>query len=133
VHKTVHNPKTVPTPAGHYSHVVRLDIGDGALLMLSGQVSVDDNNAIVGAGDMAAQAQRVFEIIEAILTAHGATFADVVNIRSYLTDLGRIREYIEVRRKFFPGEPPSSTTIEVPRLFLPEALLEVEVTAAVSS
>jgi 2-iminobutanoate/2-iminopropanoate deaminase len=113
--------------------VVRLDIGDGALLMLSGQVSVDDNNAIVGAGDMAAQAQRVFEIIEAILTAHGATFADVVNIRSYLTDLGRIREYIEVRRKFFPGEPPSSTTIEVPRLFLPEALLEVEVTAAVSS
>jgi enamine deaminase RidA (YjgF/YER057c/UK114 family) len=82
---------------------------------------------------MAAQSQRVFEIIQAILAAHGATFADVVNIRSYLTDLGRIREYIDVRRKFFPGEPPSSTTVEVSRLFMPEALLEVEVMAAVSS
>jgi enamine deaminase RidA (YjgF/YER057c/UK114 family) len=36
-----------------------------------------------------------------------------------------------VRRRVFPGKPPASTTVEVNRLFLPGAVLEVEVTAAV--
>jgi 2-iminobutanoate/2-iminopropanoate deaminase len=131
--KTFDNPGTVPAPAGHYTHVVKIDVGSGSLLMLSGQVAVDDDNKIVGPGDMTVQSRRVFDIIESILKAHGASFGDVVNIRSYLTDLGRIREYIDVRKTYFAGEPPSSTTIQVPRLFLPDALLEVEIVAAVGS
>jgi 2-iminobutanoate/2-iminopropanoate deaminase len=130
VRKIIDNPASVPAPAGHYSHVAKLDFGTGSLLVLSGQVGVDESNQIVPGG-MAAQAERVFEIIGAVLGAHGASFDDVVNIRSYLTNLGDLREYITVRRKYLTGEPPTSTTIEVPRLFLPEALLEVEVMAAV--
>lgn len=129
---TIDNPETVAAPVGHYSHVARVE-GSGTLLTLSGQVACDAGRNVIGPGDMTAQSESIFGTIGAILTAHGATFDDVVNIRSYLTDLDMIGEYIAVRKKYLTGQPPTSTTIEVPRLFLPEALLEVEIVAAVSS
>lgn len=131
--KTADNPAGVPTPAGRYSHVVKLDLGTGALLVLSGQVSVDDDGKVVAPGDMAGQTERVFELIRTILEAHGATFADVINIRTYLTDISRLSEYATVRRRYIQTEaPPTSTTVEVSKLFSPDALVEVEVTAATS-
>lgn len=132
VHKLFDNPTAVPAPAGHYSHVARLDVGDATLLFLSGQVAVDDDNNIVAPGDLTAQSERVFEIIGAILAAHGASFDDVVNVRTFLTDISRVQEYGAVRAKYITGQPPTSTTVETPRLFKPEALLEVEVVAAIS-
>jgi 2-iminobutanoate/2-iminopropanoate deaminase len=123
------NPAGVPPPLGNYSHVARLELGEGALLVVSGQVAVDDNGGLVGAGSMPEQAERVFESIGRILAAHGASFADVVNIRSYLTDMALIREYREVRARYLEGDPPTSTTVEVSGLVVPGALLEVEVLA----
>jgi enamine deaminase RidA (YjgF/YER057c/UK114 family) len=80
---------------------------------------------------MRAQAEYVLDTIEAILAAHGATFDNVVNIRSFLTDLDLIGEYGAARRPRFTGKPPTSTTVEVTRLFVPGALIEVEVVAVV--
>lgn len=51
-------------------------------------------------------------------------------MRTFLTDLADLPGYGEVRREYFGGYRPASTTVEVSRLFLPDALLEVEVTAA---
>ncbi|MEV4135312.1 RidA family protein [Dactylosporangium sp. NPDC049742] len=124
------NPSGVAAPVGAYSHVARIDAGTGALLFLSGQIALDDDGALVGPGDMVAQATRVFELIGALLSAHGATFADVVNIRTYLTDMALLPLYGQVRRAVFTGPPPTSTTVEVSRLFRDGALLEVEVVAA---
>jgi enamine deaminase RidA (YjgF/YER057c/UK114 family) len=129
---TLENPPGVDAPFGdRFAHVARLDVGDGALLMVSGQVAVDRTGNVVGAGDITAQSERIFEIIDAILTAHGATFADVLHVRTFMTSLDDLPGYGAVRRRVFPGPPPASTTVEVSRLFLPDALLEVEVTAAV--
>lgn len=126
------NPATVPTPAGAYSHLARVDAGaGGTLLFLSGQVAVDDENTIVAPGDLTAQSERVFEIIGAILAAHGASFDDVVNIRTFMTDISRIPEYGAVRNRYITGQPPTSTTVEVSRLFKPDAMIEVEVVAAI--
>ncbi|MGH4028044.1 hypothetical protein ACQB60_03795 [Actinomycetota bacterium Odt1-20B] len=38
-----------------------------------------------------------------------------------------------VRTRYLTGAPPTSTTVEVPRLFRPEALIEIDVVAAVNS
>jgi enamine deaminase RidA (YjgF/YER057c/UK114 family) len=134
MHKTIENPPSAPAPAGPYSQVARLDFGGGALLILSGQVALDDENKhIVGPGDMTVQAERTLEIIGKLLVAYGATFADVVNIRTYLTDMSRRAEYAQVRAKYFTGDLPTSTTVEVSSLFLPDALIEIEVTAAIST
>jgi enamine deaminase RidA (YjgF/YER057c/UK114 family) len=135
MHLTLDNPDGVPAPYGEYfSHVARIGLDGGALLILSGQVAVDAAGEIVAPGDVVAQAAHVFELIGAILAAHGASFADVVHIRTFMTNLDDRPGYGEVRRRYFPGLPrPASTTVEVPRLFLAGAVLEVEVTAAVAA
>ncbi len=85
------NPASVTAPFGdRFAHVARLDVGDGALLVLSGQVAVDDAGAVVAAGDMTVQAERIFEIIGGVLAAHGAGFDDVLHVRTFLTDLSQL-------------------------------------------
>jgi len=135
---TLDNPPAVAAPFGdRFAHVARLELDGGALLLLAGQVAVDDAGHVVAPGDAAAQAERIFEIIRGILAAYGATFADVVHIRTFMTNLDDLPAYGAVRRRLFPAgpaaNPPASTTVEVSRLFLPGAVLEVEVTAAPST
>jgi 2-iminobutanoate/2-iminopropanoate deaminase len=100
------------------------------LLILSGQVAIDDNGDLIAPGDVAAQAERIFELIAGILEADGTTFANVLHIRTFMTNLDDLPAYGRVRRGYLPGTPPASTTVGVSRLFLPGAVLEVEVTAA---
>ncbi len=132
---TLDNPPTVAAPFGdRFAHVARVDLDGGALLVLAGQVAVDDAGNVVAPGDAAAQAERIFELIRGILDAHGASFADVLHIRTFMTDLDDLPAYGAVRRRLFPAAaatPPASTTVEVSRLFLPGAVLEVEVMAVV--
>lgn len=130
---TLDNPAGVPASAHKaFSNVAVIPLGDRTLLMLAGQVAWDADHKIVGGGDLRAQTRRVMDLIGQVLAAHGATFADVVSLRTFLTDISRIREYGEVRAEYFPGLPaPTSTTVEVSSLFLPDALIEVEATAIV--
>jgi 2-iminobutanoate/2-iminopropanoate deaminase len=123
------NPATVPAPAGGYSHVARVELGERTLLQLSGEVAIDGDRKIVGGDDMTAQAEFIMDNITAILAAHGASLADVVNIRTFITDMSRLSEFGKVRAARFTGTPPTITTVEVSRLWVPGALLEVEVLA----
>ncbi|WP_369213607.1 RidA family protein [Streptomyces flavofungini] len=121
---TLGNPPNAPQPLGPYSQVARVELPEGgALLHLSGQTGEGDG--------LAAQSRRVFETLDSLLRAHGAGLGDIISIRTYLTDIGGLPDYAAVRREFLTGTPPTSTTVEVPRLFRPEALIEVEVVAAV--
>ncbi|MFF7866554.1 RidA family protein [Streptomyces qaidamensis] len=124
---TVDNPASAPQPLSpYYSQVARIEQADGsALLFVSGQIAEG--------ATLAEQTRGVFETLTALLEAHGATLADVVNIRTYLTDISALDEYGAVRRQFLTGTPPTSMTFEASRLFRPEALVEVEVVAAVAA
>ena len=130
---TLDNPVGVPSsPRKAFSNVAVIPLGDRTLLMLAGQVGWDDDHKIVGVGDLRAQTRRALDSISRILAAHGASLADVVSLRTFLTDISRIAEYGEVRAEYFPGLPaPTSTTVEVSSLFLPEALIEIEATAVI--
>ncbi|MEU8968876.1 RidA family protein [Streptomyces monashensis] len=122
---TLTSPAGAPQPAnGYYSQIARVEQADGgALLFLSGQIAEG--------ATLAEQTRGVFEAIGALLASQGASLADVVNIRTYLTDISRLDEYGAVRREFLTGTPPTSMTFEVSRLFRPEAMVEIEVVAAV--
>ncbi|MEV0199203.1 Rid family hydrolase [Nonomuraea sp. NPDC050691] len=120
------NPPTVPATNGMYSHAVRA----GDTLYVSGQAALDERHRVVGEGDMTVQAEHVFRNLERILADQGATFDDITFIRTYLTDMDLRMDYGAVRRKYITGTPPASTTVEVPRLFMPGLLLEVDVIVA---
>jgi reactive intermediate/imine deaminase len=98
---------------------------------VSGQVAYEPGGNLVGEGDMARQTEQVFENLKAILEANGASFSNVVKISTFMTDIGQLAGVREVRARYLSDPPPASTTVEVSGLFRPEALIEVDVVAAI--
>jgi 2-iminobutanoate/2-iminopropanoate deaminase len=125
------NPDTVAAPVGTYSQAVRVETGDAVWIHVSGQIAIDLEGNLVGQGDLRAQTRQVFENLRAILAAHGATFADVVKIGTYLTALDDLAGMREVRSEYLTSEPPASTAVQVAALVVPEALIEIDLVAVV--
>ena len=123
------NPPTLSKPTG-YTHVVET-VGPVKTVYISGQIAYDEAGSVVGAGDMKAQAEQVFKNLDAALKAAGATFADVVKMNSYITDMTKVQAVRDVRGRYFGNNAPASTFVEVKGLVRPELMLEVEVVAAV--
>jgi reactive intermediate/imine deaminase len=123
------NPPTLSTPTG-YTHIVEVT-GPGKTIYISGQIALDKDGKVVGEGDMKAQAEQVFKNLQAALTAAGATFADVVKMNTYVTDMDKAPAVREVRARYFGTTTPASTLVQVVHLARPELMLEIEVTAAV--
>lgn len=117
----------LPEPFSHYTDAVRV----GDLLFVSGCVSVDATGAVVGAGDVVAQARQVFANLGLILEAAGSSFADVAKVTTFLTSIDDRARINPVRQEFFAEARPASTLVEVSALVLPEFLIEVEAIAMV--
>ncbi|MEV3856359.1 RidA family protein [Streptomyces sp. NPDC050095] len=114
-------------PGNGYSHVV---VGEGRLVVVSGQIALDGNGELVGAGDAAAQARQVFENLRRCLAAAGATFTDVVKLTYFVTDIGILPQVREARDAHIDTKrPPASSAVQVAALFRPDLLLEVEAMA----
>ena len=99
------------------------------VLFVSGQVSVDDDGNLLGAGDFGAQARRTFDNLGRVLDEAGGTFADVVKLNVYLTDMSWLPEYARIKSDYIAGPPPASTAVGVAALALPGLMIEVEATA----
>jgi 2-iminobutanoate/2-iminopropanoate deaminase len=115
-------------PISHYTDAV---VSDG-LVFVSGCVPVDAAGTLVGGDDVVAQARQVFANVAAVLAAAGASFADVLKVTLYLTDIDDRRAIDVVRREVFGETRPASTLVEVSRLAVPGARLEVEAVARLS-
>ena len=84
---------------------------------------------MVGGDDVVAQARQVFAIMQRVLAAAGATPADVVKVTVYLLDVDDRPLINPVRQEFFGSTRPASTLVEVSRLAVPGARLEIEAIA----
>jgi 2-iminobutanoate/2-iminopropanoate deaminase len=129
--KVFQNPEAVPLPVGQYSQAVRIEIGDAALIFIAGQVALDAAGRLVGAGDVAAQTEQIYQNLAAILAANGATFADVVKMNTYLVDIADVLAVAEARRRYLAAEPPAGTLVAARALVRPDYLIEIEAVAAV--
>jgi len=116
------------SPISHYAHAVRVD---GPLLFVSGVVPVDEQGRLVGGEDVVEQARAVFRNLETVLAAGGATFADVVKVTVFLTDVDDRPRINPVRQEVFGAARPASTLVEVSKLAIPGARIEVEAVALV--
>lgn len=116
-------------PISHYTDAVVA----GELLFISGLVAVDRNGELVGGDDVAAQARQVFENMRAVLAAAGCGFEDVVKVTVYLTDVDDRPKINPVRQEVFGDARPASTLVEVSRLAVPGAKVEIEAVALIPS
>jgi len=123
------NPPELSKPTG-YTHIVEVN-GPGRTIYISGQIALDKDGTVVGAGNMKAQAEQVFKNLQVALEAAGAKFSDIVKMNTYITDMEQAPAVREVRARYFGDTTPASTLVQVVRLARPEFLLEIEVIAAV--
>jgi len=116
-------------PLSHFTDAVQA----GDLLFVSGVVPVDENGALVGGDDVVAQARAVFANMGAILAAAGCTFADVVKVTLFLTDIDDRPLVNPVRQDVFGSSRPASTLVEISALVISGARIEVEAVALIPS
>jgi 2-iminobutanoate/2-iminopropanoate deaminase len=116
-----------PEPISHYTDAVRA----GDLVFVSGCVPVDQEGRLVGGDDVVAQARQTLTNVGAVLAAAGCTFADVAKVTIFLTDVDDRPLINPVRQEFFGDARPASTLVEVSRLAIPGAKIEVEAVAVV--
>jgi len=132
--KEILNPPALGAPPRFYSHAVAFD-GPAKLVYVSGQVSMDRDGKVVGAGDMRAKAEQVFKNLSHVLRAAGAAWDDVIKMNAYMVGLNAesVAAYREGRTRHLKAKrPPASTLVGVTGLVHPELLLEVEVVAAIA-
>ena len=108
-------------PISHYCDAVRW----GDLLFVSGVAPVDAKGKVVS-DDPAAQTRQIFQNMKAILDAAGASFADVLKVTVYLTDVEDRKKINPVRQEFFGTARPASTLIGVQALAIPGMKVEIE-------
>ena len=117
-------------PVG-YSNIV--EVRGGRTLYIAGQLALDKEGKIVGAGDFRSQVKQVFENLKARLAEGGASFKDVVKLNYYLTDASDIQALRDTRNNYINVEnPPASTLVVVKQLVREEYLIEVEAIAVAS-
>ncbi len=105
-------------------------INDGSsLIFLSGQGPLNSDGQVVGEGDFEAQTRQTFDNLATVLEQAGATFADVVKIGVYLTDIGRLPDFVRIKADYIAGPQPASTAIGVASLAMTSMMLEVEAIA----
>ena len=98
----------------------------------SGQVAWDEDEQIVGAGDLRAQVWRALENVKTAVSAAGGSLDDVVALRIYILHdwMDKTAPVSAGLKAFFPGDhPPTATWIGVQSLARPEFLIEIEVVA----
>lgn len=103
------------TSAG-YVQVVKVD----NVLYLSGVVARDVTPEGI---------TRLYQGLEKSLAQFGATFQNVVKENLYTTDMEAMKKYNDARKVFYKNDFPAATWVQVARLFVADARLEVELIA----
>jgi 2-iminobutanoate/2-iminopropanoate deaminase len=101
-----------PKAIGPYSHAVKA----GGFIFTSGQIPADPATGVIVTGDIKAQAERVFLNLQAVLTAAGASFADVAKTTVFLRDMNDFASVNEVYASHFEGDFPARSCVQVARL-----------------
>ncbi|MGD9494936.1 MAG: RidA family protein [Armatimonadota bacterium] len=120
-------PASVPRPVAQYAQAV--EVAGGRTLFISGQVPIDADGNLVGAGDIREQARQVFRNISALVAEAGGEMSNIVKMTTFLTDMADYAGFVEVRAEFIAPPYPAATLVQVAALVRPEWLLEVEAIA----
>lgn len=104
-----------PAPVGPYNQAIR---ASGAMVFCSGQIALNPlTGEIVGQNDVAQQTVQVMQNLEAVLTAAGATWQDVVKTTVFLADMNDFATMNGVYSRYFDeATAPARACVQAARL-----------------
>lgn len=108
-----------------YSRAVRV----GPLIEVSGTTALDRTGELVGEGDAYRQTVQALTNVVAALERLGASAADVIRTRVYVTDIDDWEAVGRAHAEFFGGTRPATSMVEVSRLIDPRMRVEIEARA----
>jgi enamine deaminase RidA (YjgF/YER057c/UK114 family) len=128
------NPDSLPNWKHIFSQIVAVE-GATKMVFIAGQVSVDNQNNLIGEGDLSLQARQAFKNLATALSDVGATTADVVKLTIYVKnytpeDGPAVRQAFQ--EHFGQDELPVSTWLGVQSLASEGFLIEVDAIALLS-
>ena len=103
---TITSPELAP-PVGPFSQAVDA----GGIVYFSGQVGQDPTTGKLVAGGIAAETERIFLNLSAVLKAAGKSFDDVARAGVYLTSMSDFVAMNGIYAKYFSQPFPARTTI----------------------
>ena len=115
----------IANPVGAYVHSVQ----HNGLLYISGMTAF--GTAAQGKS-MAEQATEIFHQIANITQAENSSFADLIKITLFVTDISQLSTLRDVMYQFYGENLPASSLVEVKSLFSPEINIEIETLFAVN-
>ncbi len=110
-----------------YSRALRA----GDWVFVSGTTATGPAGEVISAGDPYLQAVAILEKIAGALAEAGATMADVVRTRIYVTNADDWEEIGRAHARFFAETRPANTLVEVSRLVGSGYLLEIDADALI--
>lgn len=116
---------SAPAAIGPYAQGIVVN----GLLFTAGQIALDPDTMEVVAGDVAAQTERVFRNLEAVLAEAGLGFADVVKTTVFLRDMADFQPMNAVYARFMGEHRPARSTVAVAGL-PKDVRVEIELVAA---
>jgi len=105
-----------PPAIGPYSQAIRA----GDFVFVSGQIAVSVRTGKLAEG-IEAQTRQVMENLKSVLTAAGASLAQVVKVTIFLARWEDFTRMNEVYATYFPGRAPARAVVQGPRI--PEGTL----------
>lgn len=126
--RTARNHPGYGLPVPGFSHAVLAPVG-GQILTVSGLTARDVDGNIVGVNDPEAQVRQIMKQMAAILENAGATLNDVMQLRTFSTSIDYWPAVEVVWRDLWGKAWPTSTFVEISRLYDPRQLIEIEALA----
>ena len=122
--KTVVNTDKAPKAIGPYSQAIKAN----GFLFTSGQIPLDPATGNIVDGGIVAQTEKVLENLKAILQSEGLDTARVVKTTVFLADMNDFQTVNGIYAKFFTGDAPARSCVQVARL-PKDVLVEIEAVA----
>lgn len=110
----------------HFNEKIEKQFGYASAVRVGDTLYV---SGIPASGEMASALERVYKGLAAVLAAHGLDYRHVVKETLFATNIDAVVANVDVRKRFYGGETPAASWVQVERLVMPQAVLEVEVIA----